>query len=125
MCLQQLAAVFQIFQALGQFLLDGSHSFFHAFGSCHVVSRGEDAHLVYFLDDIASDGVNVVEGIDIIAKEFNAHCALLISRNDIDCVALGAECTAGKSHIVAFVLDIHQQTEEAVTIQLLVHGNND
>ena len=125
MCLQQFAAVFQIFQALGQFLFDGGYGLFHAFGSCHVVGRGEDTHLVYFLDDIASDGVNVVEGIDIIAKEFNAHCALLISRNDIDCVALGAECTAGKSHIVAFVLDIHQQTEEAVTIQLLVHGNND
>ena len=98
---------------------------FHAFGSCHVVGRGEDTHLVYFLDDIACDGVNVVKGIDIIAEEFNAYRTFLISRNDIDRVALGAEGTAGKSHVVAFVLDIHQQTEEAVPVQLLVHGNND
>ena len=89
------------------------------------MGRGEDAHLIYFLDDITSDGVNVVKGIDIIAEEFNAHRALLISRNDIDRVTLGAEGTAGKSHVVAFVLDIHQQTEEAVPVQLLIHGNND
>ena len=80
------------------------------------MGRGEDAHLIYFLNDIASDGVNVVERINIIAEEFNAHRTFLIRRNDINRVALDAEGATGKSHVVAFVLDIHQQTEEAVPV---------
>ena len=84
----------------------------------------EDANLIYFLYDIASHGVNVIQGIDIVAEEFNAHRTFLVGRNDIYRIALGAEGAAGKPHVIAFILDIHQQSQEPIAVQLLINRND-
>ena len=87
----------------------------------------EDANLVNSLDDITGQRVNVVELIHVVAEEFDAHRALLVGGNDVHCVALNAERTAGKAHVIALILNINEQAEETVTVDLLAffkhHGS--
>lgn len=68
---------------------------------------GENAHFIDLLDNITCHWVDIVQRINIIAEELDAHRAFLICRNDIDRITLDAEGTAGKAHIVALILDIY------------------
>ena len=68
---------------------------------------GENAHFIDLFDNVTGYRVDIVQRVDIIAEKLNAHRALLVRRNDIDRIALDAEGTAGKAHIVALILDIY------------------
>src|SRR5699024_702719 len=118
--LQQFAAVFYIRQTLGQLFLDGLHGFFHPLRAGNIVRGRENAQLIDLLQGIAGHGVDVVQRINIISKELNAHGTFYIGWDNIDDIAVDAEGTAGKAHVVALILDIHQKAQQLVTLDFIV-----
>ena len=117
--LQQLAAVLQVLQPLRQLRLDVLHGAGHALRAGHVVGSREDAHLIDALEHVTGERVDVVQLIHVVTKELDAHGTLLISGNDVYGIALDTEGAAGKAHVVALVLNVYQQAQEAVAVNLL------
>ena len=119
LCLQQLAAVFEVCQTLGEFGLDVRDGTFHALRASDVVRSWEDAQLRDLVDDIACDWVEIIQRINLVAEELHAHGLFFVGRDDIDHVAFYSEGTAGKGDIIAGVLNIHQKAQELVTVDFL------
>ncbi len=112
--LQQLALALQFGQPLGQFLLDGGDGVGHSFRAGHVVGGREDPQRVDLADHVAGQRVQVVQRLDLVAEELDAHRQLFVGRDDLDGVAADPERAAGEGQVVAGVLDVDQQPQQGV-----------
>ena len=123
--LQQLAAVLQVLQALRQLVPDGLHRLLHPLRPSDVVGGREDAQFIHLADHVAGQRVDVVERVDVVPEELDADGELLVCGDDVHRVPLHAEGTAGEGDVVAVVLDVHEQAEELVAVDFLVHPKDD
>ena len=76
--LQQLALAFQLGQPLLEFLLDGRDRVRHPLRAGHVVGGREDPQRVHLADHVTGQRMQVVERLDLVAEELDAHRELLV-----------------------------------------------
>ena len=117
--LEQLALALELGQPLLELLLDGRDGLRHPLRACDVVGGREDAQRVDLADDVAGQRVHVVQRLDLVAEELDAHGELLIRRDDLDGVAAHPERAAGERHVVAGVLHVDQQPQQPVAWHLV------
>ena len=83
------------------------------------MSGREDRGVLQRADSVATDRVDLPNAFDLVAEKFDAQGVLpLAGGNDLQHIALDAEAAAGKVHIVALVLDVHQPGNELIAAQL-------
>lgn len=80
MRLEKLAAILEIGKAFLEFRFDRVHGALHAFGTGNIVRCREDAQRVDLANHIAGERMQVVEGVDLVAEEFDADGEFLIRR---------------------------------------------
>ena len=118
---QEFATIFQILQPHGQFRFDGLHCFFHPFRPGNIVCGGENTQFIGLADHVTGEWVDVVQGINFVAEEFHTHGKLFVGGNDVHRVAFNAEGTSAKRDVVTRVLNVYQQSEEAIALDLIPH----
>ena len=80
--------------------------------------RWENTELLHLPLSITGEWMDVIQGINLVTKELDAHAQFLICGNDIDDVALRAECAASKGDIIAVILDIDEEAKELIAVNL-------
>ena len=91
----------------------------HPFRACHVMSRREDPQRVDLADDVAGQRVQIVQSLDLVAEELDAHREFLVGRDDLDGVATHPERATGERHVVAGVLNVDEQPQQRIPGYLL------
>ena len=117
--LQQLALPLQLGQPLFELLLDGRDRVRHPVRPGHVVGGREDPQRVDLADDVAGQRVQVIQRLDLVAEELDAHGQFFVGRDDLDGVAAHPERATGERHVIAGVLDIDQQPQQRVARNLV------
>ena len=83
------------------------------------MSGREDGGVLQRTDGVAADRVDFPDTLDLITEKFNAQSVLpLAGGDDLQHVSLDPEAAAGKIHIVALVLNVHQPGDELIPAQL-------
>ena len=93
----------------------------HAFGSGDVVGGREDPQRVDLADSVTGQRVQVVQFLDLVAEELDAHGQFLVGRDDLDGVSAHPEGSAGEGHVVAGVLHVDQQPQQRVARDLVAY----
>jgi N-acyl-L-homoserine lactone synthetase len=78
----------------------------------------ENSQLGNLPNHLTGERVEVVQRLDLIAEEVDAHGELFIRRNDLDRVTADPERAAGEGKIVARVLDVDQGAQQRVATDL-------
>ena len=117
--LQQLALPLELGQPLLQLLLDRRDRVRHPLRTGHVVRGREDAQRVDLAHDVTGQRVHVVQRLDLVAEVLDAHGEFLVRRDDLDGVTAHPERSPGERHVVAVVLHVDQQPQQAVTRHLV------
>ena len=91
----------------------------HPLRARHVVGGREDPQRVDLAHDVAGQRVHVVQRLDLVAEELDAHREFLVGRDDLDGVAAHPERAAGERHVVAGVLHVDQQPQQPVARHLV------
>ncbi|CRK52076.1 hypothetical protein RHCRD62_30740 [Rhodococcus sp. RD6.2] len=112
--LQQLAPILQIGEALLELRLDVAHRALHPFRPRDVVGGREDAQRVDLPDDVTGQRVQVVQGLDLVTEELDAHREFLVRRNDLHGVPANPERAPRERDVVAVVLHVDEQAQECV-----------
>ena len=81
----------------------------------------EDTHLFFLADHITRERVDVVERVNLIAEELHTHRHLFVGGNDVHGVALDTEGAAFEVHVIALILHVYKQAQEAVALHLLAY----
>ena len=100
--------------ALLQLLLDRPEGIAHLCAAGDVLRRREEAEDVALAQDLARQGVELEDALDVVAEELQAGGDLLVRRLDVDDVATDAEPGAAEVHVVALVLELDQLALEDV-----------
>jgi hypothetical protein len=120
LALEQLALPLQLRQALAQLLPDRVHGPMALVLGGDVVGAGVDAVVVELAQDLATQGLDLANGLDLVAPVLDAHGPVfLVGGEDLDHVAADAEGAAMEVHVVALVLDVDQVPQQRVAAQLL------
>ncbi len=119
--LEHLALALERRELVLQLELDAPDRALHALGAGDIVGRREEVELVVLGDDLARDGVQRHQPLDLVSEELDPDLVLLIDREDLQGVAADPEGAAGEAHVVARVLHLDQLTQDAVTVVLLPH----
>ena len=78
----------------------------------HVVGGGEDLQLLDVGDDLAGEGVDPADALDLVAEQLDAHAHLVVGGEDLDGVAPHPELAPDEVHVVALVLHVDQPAED-------------
>ena len=89
------------------------------------MGRREDTDFVLLADHVAGERVDVVQRVHLVAEELDADCHFLVCGNDVHRVALDAEGAALEVDVVAFVLHVYQQAQEAIALHFFAHAQHD
>ena len=122
---EEFSPVFEVFEAVGEFGFDVAGGAVHAFRGGHIVGGREDADGVGLTDDVTGEWVDVVEGVDFVAEEFNPDGGFFVGGDDVDGVAFHPEGAAGESDVVALVLDIDEEPEEMIPVDFVTNVQED
>ncbi len=117
--LEQLALGLEPGQALLQLGLDAGDGRLHALFAGHVVGGREHDELVEGGHQLAGEGIDLGDGLDLVAEELDAHGVLVVGRVDLDGVAADAELAAHEVHVVALVLHVDEAPEDVPLLVLL------
>ena len=115
---QQFAVGIEPLQALGQLGFDPHHGCTHSFFASHVVSRRENQDLGRCTEGFARNRVNHTDAIDGVAEHLDSCDGGFISRLQFDGVASHPKISTAKCHVVAFVLQVHQPTQNTLLVVL-------
>ena len=121
---QQCSLDHQFGMAHGQFFADAGQGPFDGRLIDHKVLRRIDVQLVVPAKDLASEGVDGRDLLDLIAEEYHADGTIIVRRPQIDHIAAHAKFTALKGQVAAIVLDRHEAFEKCITLQRLAHGQD-
>ena len=91
----------------------------HPLWARHVVRGREDPQRVDLAHHVAGQRVQVVQRLDLVAEELDAHREFLVGRDDLDGVAAHPERAPGERHVVAGVLHVDQQPQQRVARHLV------
>ena len=118
--LEQLTLRHQFLEPLRQFELDRLHRLFQRRAGRDVVRIGEHADVIEAGHLLASQRIEFHDLLDIVAEERHAPRGILIMRReDFEIVALHAEITALKRHVVALVLQRDQLAHDLALVDHL------
>jgi hypothetical protein len=98
---------------------DGRHGGGLAFGLDDVVGLGVDGEAGVLLADGAEEGVDLGEGVDLVAEEFDAVGVLVVGGIDLDDVAADAEGAATEVDVVAVVEDFNEAAGDVFALDVL------
>src|SRR6478735_5266474 len=110
----QFALVAQLRQTVGQLDADIDDASAEFFGGRDIVTGGIDVDLEPIDKELTGERIDFDDALDLIAKELDANCNLLVGRKDFDGIAANPERTAYNGHVVAVVLDIEQAPNDLV-----------
>ncbi len=116
----ELAALFEPGDALGEFLADGGDGGVSLFGCGDVLLDGEEEVAGELLATASGGGVDEADGVDLVAEEFDADgFAVALRGVDFHDVAPHAEATALEVVVVAFEEELRQAGEQGVAVHFL------
>ena len=90
-----------------------------ALGLDDVVGLGIDGEAGVFLADGAEEGVDLGEGVDLVAEEFDAVGVFVVGGVDLDDVAADAEGAATEVDVVAVVEDFDEAAGDVFALDAL------
>ncbi len=122
--LEQLALALEQGQALLQLGLDAGDGGGHAGLARHVVGGGEHDQLVERIDPLAGEGVDHVDGLDLVTEELDAHGGLVVGRVHLDGVAPHPELAPHQVEVVALVLHVDQAAQDRPLVVLLTGAHD-
>ena len=73
-------------------------------------------HLPVLGEDLAGEGVQRREGVDLVAEELHAQGVLLVHGEDLERVAAHPEGAAGGGHVVADVLHLDEPAQQQLAV---------
>ena len=114
--LEELALPLEPGDPLLHLLLDGADRALHALLPRDVVRGGEEVGAVDLVDDIAGEGVQHGQGVDLVPEHLDADGELLVHGDDLDGVAAHAEGAAREGHVVAHVLHGDEAAQQGVAV---------
>src|SRR5205085_7977745 len=79
----------------------------------------EHLELLELADDLAGEGVDAADALDLVAEQLDADARLLVGREHLDGVAPNAELAPDEVHVVALVLHVDQLAEDGALVALL------
>src|SRR5437588_638798 len=77
--LEELPFLLEVGETLLEFFLDADNRPLHAFVACGVVSRREDRHVLDLTEDLAGEGIDLADALDVVAEHLETHGGLFIS----------------------------------------------
>ena len=78
------------------------------------MSRRINRHVIPQSYDFTGYGIQFLDGLDLIAEQFDAHRIVRTRRKDVQNIAPGAEAAALQHHIIPRILNIHQFPQNLV-----------
>ncbi len=90
-----------------------------ALGLDYVVGLGVDGEAGVFLLDGAEEGVDLGEGVDLVAEELDAVGVFVVGWVDFDDVAADAEGAAAEVDVVAVVEDFYEAAGDVFALEAL------
>lgn len=114
--LEQLVLPLQVRQALLQLGLDPRDGALHAFRARDVVRGREQVDAGLLPDDLARQGVQRLDRLDLVAEHLDPHGELLVHRDDLDRVAAHPERPPREGQVVARVLHLHEPAQHLVAV---------
>ena len=110
--LQQLAGGAQLDEALPQLFLDGDQRLIEPLLRGHEVLRRVDGDVVRVAEQLAAQGVDGDDALDLVAPEVDAHRQILVGGKDGERIAAHTERAAHQGHVVAVVLHGDELADE-------------
>jgi hypothetical protein len=108
--LDELARVPELAEAVLELLGDRDEGLLEHVLRSHVVTLRVDVDLVQLAQDLAREGVDLADLVDLVAEELDAERAvLLVRRDDVEHVAARAEGAAREVDVVPLVLDLRER----------------
>ena len=92
---EKFSPVFEVFEPVGKFGFDVAGGAVHTLRGGHIVGGREDADGVGLTDDVTGERVDVVEGVNFVAEEFNPDGGFFVGGDDVNGVAFHPEGAAG------------------------------
>ena len=118
--LKKLPLFLELLQALAQLVLDGAKRLIHLRARRDVMGRGPDGQCLVGVQHLARDLVDLVDGLDLVPPELDAHRVVGVRRKHVQRVAPHAEGAALLLVVVAVVLDVDELVDDLVAIHLLL-----
>ena len=115
----EAAFFFELGLPLEEFGEDGFGGGVFAFGLDYVVGLWVDGEAGVFLADGAEEGVDLGEGVDLVAEELDAVGVFVVGGVDLDDVAADAEGAAAEVDVVAVVEDFDEAAGDVFALDLL------
>ena len=115
--LEQLPLAFELGAALVQLPADlGDRVFDHPLADVVVRRRPDPDVLEVVLDDLAGDGVEVLEVLDLVAEQHDPVCGLRVCGPDLERLAANPEGPAGERRVVSVVLNRDELPQQLVAV---------
>ena len=115
----EAAFFFEVGLPLAEFGEDGGDGGGFALGLDYVVGLGVDGQAGIFLADGAEERIDLREGVDLVAEEFDAVGVLVVGGVDLDDVAADAEGAAAEVDVVAVVEDFDEALGDVFALDAL------
>ena len=110
--LEQAPMVLEPFAPLLELRLDVGHRKPQLVRGRHVVRRRENRELLLRAEDLARDGVELLDALDLVAEELHAINPLLVGGDEVDHVAPHPETQASQVVVVALVQHLGELAQE-------------
>ena len=114
-----LALLLEPRQPLLQLLLDPHDRLLQALVPGDVVSGRPHGEVVEHGEDLAGDGIDAREALDLVAEQLDAHGAVLVRGVHLDGVAPHPEVAAHQVLVVAVVTDVDELAQDGPLVDLL------
>ncbi len=109
---EQLAGAIELLQALDQFQLDRLDRIQHHLARRHIVGLGEDIELVQAFAQLAGQGIELADALDLVVEQLDPdRLGLGIAGKDVDHLAAHPVGAAAQLEIVARVLHLGQPAQ--------------
>ena len=115
--LEQLALRLQLEHLGIELGLDRGHGAVELVLRGHVVHGREDERAIELVEQLARDGVERLDPVDLVAEGLDPQGHLLVGGEDLDAVAADAEVAALGRHVVACVLHVGQAQQERPPVE--------
>ena len=115
--LQELAGLLELGHASGLLFGDGLQGAVELGALGDVVRGRPDGNGVKGVENLARDLVNLVDALDLVAEELDAHGVLGIGREHVHHVAAHAEGASVQVVVVAVVEDVDERVHEVVAVK--------
>ena len=105
---QELVLRAQLSQPFRQLRSDPRHGPLDRGSLRNEVGRRVDRGAVHRPDDVAGQGIDLRDALDLIPPEFDPHRLLVVCRKDFHRIPTHAERPALEADVVALILDRHE-----------------